>query len=78
MREFSRAVEAATTLPPRQKILTGGTDAAPLKTHVNMPCVGFGVGLQGMSHVHNEHVTSENLVIGTKVYAVFPLLYEVS
>lgn len=78
VREASRAVEAATTLSPRQKILTGGTDAIPLKTHVNIPCVGFGVGLQGMSHVHNEYVTSENLVIGTKVYAVFPLIYEVS
>jgi succinyl-diaminopimelate desuccinylase len=75
--EFSRAVEAATTLSPRQKILTGGTDAAPLKTHVDIPCVGFGVRLQGMSHVHNEYVTSENLVLGTKVYSVFPLLYEV-
>ena len=75
--EVSRAVEAAITLRPILKILTGGTDAAPLKTHVNIPCVGFGVGLQGMAHVHNEHVTSENLVIGTKVYAVFPLLYKV-
>ncbi|MCW4019702.1 MAG: M20 family metallopeptidase, partial [Candidatus Bathyarchaeota archaeon] len=77
VREASRAVEAATTLSPRQKILTGGTDAIPLRTYVDIPCVGFGVGLQGMSHVHNEYVTSENLVLGTKVYAVFPLLYQV-
>ena len=77
VREFINAVETATKVRPKLKLLTGGTDAPHLKTHVEIPCLGFGVGVQGMAHVSDEYTTVENLVVGLKVYAVFPLLYTV-
>lgn len=75
MTEFIKAVEIATKTPPTLKLLTGGTDAVHVKANVDISCLGFGVGVQGMAHVSNEYTTVENLVSGTKVYAVFPLMY---
>ena len=77
MTEFIKAVEIATNAPPTLKLLSGGTDAVHLKANVDIPCLGFGVGVQGMAHVSNEYTTVKNLVSGTKVYAVFPHLYSV-
>ena len=75
MTAFRRAVEVATQVSPTGKLITGGTDAVHIKAHSTMPCIGFGVGVEGMAHVANEYTTISHLVAGTKVYAVFPLQY---
>ncbi len=75
MTAFRRAVEVATQTSPTWKLITGGTDAVHVKAHSAMPCIGFGVGVEGMAHMANEYTTIPHLVAGTKVYAVFPLLY---
>jgi succinyl-diaminopimelate desuccinylase len=68
-------IKTATKIRPKLKLLTGGTDAIPLKAHTSIPCLGFGVGIEGQAHVHNEYVTATNLVLGTKVYALLPCLF---
>jgi acetylornithine deacetylase/succinyl-diaminopimelate desuccinylase-like protein len=68
-------IKTATKIRPKLKLLTGGTDAIPLKAHTSIPCLGFGVGIEGQAHVHNEYVTATNLVLGTKVYALLPSLF---
>jgi succinyl-diaminopimelate desuccinylase len=68
-------IHTATNVLPKLKLLTGGTDAIPLKASTSIPCLGFGVGIEGKAHVHNEYVTPVNLVLGTKVYALLPLLF---
>jgi succinyl-diaminopimelate desuccinylase len=74
MTAFIQAVEVATQAPATLKLITGGTDAVHVKAHAAIPCLGFGVGVEGMAHVANEYTTIANLVAGTKVYAVFPLM----
>ena len=74
--QLSDVVNKITKERPNLKILTGGTDAISLKNFQGIPCLGFGSGLEGQAHTPNEHVSIENLVIATKVYALFPLLYK--
>ena len=60
---------------PIFKILTGGTDAVSIKHFTGIPCLGYGTSLAGIAHQPDEYVTVENLVLGIKVYAGFPLIY---
>ena len=78
VKALMETVEAAIGTTPKLKLLTGGTDAIFLKMSVDIPCIGFGAGVQGTAHINNEYVTIPNLITATKVYAVFPLLYDVS
>ena len=68
-------IEVATNIRPALKLLTGSTDAIPLKAYTPIPCLGFGVGIEGQAHVHNEYVTLANLVLGTKIYTLLPFLF---
>ena len=61
---------------PNFKILTGGTDAISIKNFTGIPCLGYGTSLSGMAHQPDERVTIDNLVLGVKVYAGFPLIYK--
>ena len=78
--EFSKqlalTVEKVTGDCPVFKILTGGTDAISIKRYTGIPCLGYGTSLVGMAHQPDERVTIENLVLGIKVYAGFPLIYQ--
>ena len=73
--KFAETIESVTGKSPVFKILTGGTDAIAIKNFTGIPCLGYGTSLTGMAHQPDEYVTVENLVLGVKVYAGFPLLY---
>jgi len=73
--KFSETIQKITGKSPVFKILTGGTDAIAIKNYTGIPCLGFGTSLTGMAHQPDEHVTIENLVLGVKIYAGFPVLY---
>jgi succinyl-diaminopimelate desuccinylase len=72
---FGKTIERITGKSPVFKLLTGGTDAIAIKNHTGIPCLGYGTSLTGMAHQPDEHVTVENLVLGVKIYAGFPVLY---
>ena len=73
--KFSETIQTITGKSPVFKILTGGTDAIAIKNYTGIPCLGYGTSLTGMAHQPDEHITVENLVLGVKIYAGFPLLY---
>ncbi len=73
--KFAETIEKVTGKSPVFKILTGGTDAIAIKNYTGIPCLGYGTSLTGMAHQPDEHVTVENLVLGVKIYAGFPILY---
>ncbi len=73
--QLSETLRKLTGKTPVIKILTGGTDAISVKQFTGIPCLGYGTSLTGMAHQPNEYVTIENLVLGIKVYAGFPLIY---
>ncbi|MEM2859846.1 MAG: M20 family metallopeptidase [Candidatus Bathyarchaeia archaeon] len=70
-----RAVEIATGIKPRPKILLGATDAIPIKKALGIPCLGFGAGIEELAHAPNEYVTVDGLISAAKVYALLPLLF---
>lgn len=74
--QLAETLRRLTGKTPVFKILTGGTDAVSVKRYTGIPCLGYGTSLTGMAHQPNEHVTVENLVLGIKVYAGFPLIYK--
>lgn len=73
--QLSETIWRITGKKPVFKILTGGTDAISIKNHTGTPCLGYGTSLTGMAHQPDEHVTTDNLVLGTKIYAEFPATY---
>ena len=75
-KQLTRAVKMVTGSRPTFKILTGGTDAVPLKNLRGIPCLGFGAGTEGQAHAPDEHVPIEDLVMAAKVFTVFPMVYE--
>jgi succinyl-diaminopimelate desuccinylase len=73
--QLSETIKRITGKTPNFKILTGGTDAISIKNYTGTPCLGYGTSLTSMAHQPDEHVTTENLVLGTKIYAEFPATY---
>ncbi|MEM1508157.1 MAG: ArgE/DapE family deacylase [Candidatus Bathyarchaeia archaeon] len=69
-----KAVEIATGVKPKPKILLGATDALRLKKALGMTCLGFGAGIEELAHAPNEYVTVSGLLSAAKVYAILPLL----
>lgn len=74
-KQLSETVQTVTGSAPTYKVLTGGTDAISLKWISNIPCLGFGAGLRGQAHAPNEHTSIENMVMVSKVYAIFPYIF---
>jgi len=73
--QLAETIEKATGRMPVFKILTGGTDAISIKHYTGIPCLGYGTSMTGQAHQPDEHNAVENLVLGVKVYAAFPLIY---
>ncbi|MCX8170382.1 MAG: ArgE/DapE family deacylase [Candidatus Bathyarchaeota archaeon] len=69
-----KAVEIATGVEPKPKILLGATDALILKKTLKIPCLGFGAGIEELAHAPNEYVAVSGLLSAAKVYTVLPLL----
>ncbi|MEM2150875.1 MAG: ArgE/DapE family deacylase [Candidatus Bathyarchaeia archaeon] len=69
-----KAVEIATSVKPKPKILLGATDALRLKKTLGITCLGFGAGIEELAHAPNEYVTLSGLLSAAKVYAILPLL----
>jgi succinyl-diaminopimelate desuccinylase len=61
---------------PTFNILTGGTDAVSIKRYSGIPCLGYGTSMTGQAHKPNEYNTTDNLMLGVKVYTGFPLIYK--
>jgi succinyl-diaminopimelate desuccinylase len=74
-KQLSETVQTVTGLTPIYKVLTGGTDAISLRWMSNIPCLGFGAGLRGQAHAPNEYTSIENMVMVSKVYAIFPYIF---
>jgi len=73
---LSEIVFQVTGHKPFFKILTGGTDAVRIKRFIDIPCLGFGSCIEGQAHMPDEHNHITLLVLSSKVYAVFPVLYQ--
>jgi len=74
-RQLSETVRRVTGNKPVFKILTGGTDAVSVKRFTSIPCLGFGVGMEGQAHAPDERNSIDLLELSCKVYAAFPLMY---
>jgi succinyl-diaminopimelate desuccinylase len=74
--QLAKTVKKITGNPPIFKILTGGTDAIPIKRYVDIPCLGFGSSIEGQAHVPNEHNSLDLLMMSAKVYATFPIIFK--
>lgn len=75
-KQFTKAIKKATGKKPGMKILTGGTDGISTSKIAGIPSLGYGTSISGVAHQPNEYITVENLVLGIKVYAAFPILYK--
>lgn len=74
--QFAKAIQKVTGHKPIFKILTGGTDAISVKRYTGIPCLGYGNSMMGQAHQPNEYNSIDNLILGIKVYSVFPLIYK--
>jgi succinyl-diaminopimelate desuccinylase len=72
---LARTIELVTGKAPLAKIVTGGTDGISVHRIAGIPSVGYGASLTGQAHQPDERISIENLVLGVKVYAVFPFVY---
>jgi succinyl-diaminopimelate desuccinylase len=75
-RALTETLQLITGVKPTPKILTGGTDGIALHHVAGIPSVGWGNSLTGMAHQPDERISIENLVLGVKVYAAFPFVYQ--
>ncbi len=73
---LSQVVYQVTGHKPIFKILTGGTDAVRIKRFIDIPCLGFGSCIEGQAHMPNEHNHITLLLLSSKVYTIFPILYQ--
>ena len=74
-RQLAETIELVTGKRPIFKILTGGTDAISIERYAHIPCLGYGLSMVGEAHKPDEKNKIENLVLGVKVYTLFPLRY---
>ncbi len=70
-----KAVEISTSIRPKPKILMGATDAIAVKKTSDIPCLGFGAGVEELAHAPNEYVTIKGVLSAAKVYTALPLLF---
>ncbi|MBN1682385.1 ArgE/DapE family deacylase [Candidatus Bathyarchaeota archaeon] len=75
MEKLSLTIKKATKKKPKTKILTGGTDGVSTSKIAGIPSLGYGTSLTGKAHQPDEYITIENLVLGIKVYAGFPIIF---
>lgn len=75
-RKLAETVERATGSKPIFKLLTGGTDAVRIKSYLDIPCLGFGSSIEGQAHAPDEHSDIELLMMSSKVYSAFPLIFK--
>jgi succinyl-diaminopimelate desuccinylase len=73
--KFSDTVKMITGKKPSFKILTGGTDGISTSRIAGIPSLGWGTSLSGEAHQPDEKISIENLVLGVKIYSVFPVTY---
>jgi succinyl-diaminopimelate desuccinylase len=73
--QLSETVQRITGKTPVLKFLMGGTDALSIKHYIGTPCLGYGASMTDQAHQPDERNTVENLVLATKVYAGFPIIY---
>lgn len=74
--QLSETVNVAAGKKPVLKILLAGTDAMSVKRYLGIPCLGFGSSIEGQAHAPNEHASIEMIELCSKVYALFPILYQ--
>ncbi|MEM1586938.1 MAG: M20 family metallopeptidase [Candidatus Bathyarchaeia archaeon] len=72
---LKKAIEVATGVRPKPKILLGATDAIHVKRVLGVPCLGFGAGIEELAHAPNEYVTVDGLLTAAKVYSILPLIF---
>jgi succinyl-diaminopimelate desuccinylase len=75
-KQLAVTIKRVTGKRPSFKILTGGTDGVSTSKIAGIPSLGYGTSLTGQAHEPDEYITVENLVLGIKVYAAFPLVYK--
>jgi len=75
-KQLAVTIKKVTGKKPSFKILTGGTDGVSTSKIAGIPSLGYGTSLTGQAHEPDEYITVENLVLGIKVYAAFPLVYK--
>ncbi|RLI06917.1 hypothetical protein DRO24_04105, partial [Candidatus Bathyarchaeota archaeon] len=75
-KQLAETIELVTGRRPIFKILTGGTDAISIERYAHIPCLGYGLSMVGEAHKPDEKNKIENLVLGVKVYTLFPMRYK--
>jgi len=73
--QLAETVEKVTGKKPFYKLLTGGTDGVSASRIAGIPSLGYGTSMTGQAHQPDECITIENLVLGVKIYAAFPIIY---
>jgi len=73
--QLAETVEKVTGKKPFYKLLTGGTDGISVSRIAGIPSLGYGTSMTGQTHQPDERITIENLVLGVKIYAAFPIIY---
>ena len=74
--QFKQTVKQITGKPVNMKILNGGTDGVSTSKIAGIPSLGYGTSLTGQAHQPDERITIENLVLGVKIFTIFPLVYK--
>jgi succinyl-diaminopimelate desuccinylase len=79
---LSKTVKKVTGEPPAYTIAPWGTDAISVKRNIKtkscpegIPCLIFGPMIESQLHQTNEYVPIRNLIIATKVYALYPFYF---
>lgn len=70
---LQRCVETVTGKSPHLSFYTFGTDASYLGAVAKIPTVGFGPGDERNAHGPNESVKTDDVIMASKVYALFVL-----
>jgi succinyl-diaminopimelate desuccinylase len=73
--QLVETVEKVTGKKPFHRIVQGGNDGVKTSRIAGISSLGYGITMAGQAHMPDEHITFENLVLGVKIYAAFPIIY---
>ena len=74
-RQLAETIEKTTGRQPKTIIASGGTDGVSVSRIAGIPSLAWGTSLIGQAHQPDERVSIENLVLGVKTFAAFPMIY---
>ena len=74
--QLAERVEIVTGKKPGFVLGIGGHDGTRVSRIAGIPSITYGIMLSGQAHRSDEHISIENLALGAKIYAAFPIIYK--